>query len=795
MSTPSSLPQLSKKLTLRQFQELPTDLKIDYVCSGVELEHNFIDKYKIIVMLGRPRTCMVGVLAYALGYSYVGNVYAPIILFGALLSFLWSFSANLHNTYTDFKEDAYNLPGRLYLVARLGYRNLYRSLIVCNILKIIIAAFMNLPCLIFAVLVQPLVHQYSFPPLRLKGRPIIGVWVFSLAVVSPFVLGVLSQQTSDPLFSTESIAMMLFLTVWFMAKGFFKNVPDYYGDKAANLTTSATIFSSWKSASIFTLACTVVAYLALIPIAIFNLVPLKVLISLIWLIPVVINCLKLIEVNDGAKGNYCLKIDMLISVGFIITLLLLTKFNILNIVVTVFSLFILFGSDWFGIDSRRNQDTSGGSNLGDEMIIAKIAWRNLWRNRRRTLITLCVMSFSVAFMIYMVSLATGYHKGIIANSVKAGTSHIQIHKETFHSVLKSDLFLEWNSKMEEKMRSYNEVKAYSLRIKSLGLASYTNKAQNITLWGVNPKTEPTISVFHNEVKNKGPLVEGSYLKETDYLEGYLDNNPHVFHLPGVLIGKKMAEHFDIRIGSSMVVTLQSAGGEIKQNLFQVRGIFQTLIPTYDARTVIIHHKMAQKMLSYSSSQFSEVAIVVNDYSDMKPLAEKLKSDFSSSFEILTWDQIHPNLVDFIRVDNVFIVFFVVTLFVVTSIGIVITLLMSVFERVHEFGVMLAIGMKESNLKSLILAESLWLSIVSCICGSILISPVLYMGQTQGIDVSYMLEGASLWAISLDPTIYTEFSLFATLGCFALVICVTLIVSLYPAKKATKMEIVQAMNFV
>jgi 4-hydroxybenzoate polyprenyltransferase len=221
-------------------------------------------------------------------------------------------------------------------------------------------------------------HQYSAPPIRSKGRPLLGLWVFAQAVVFPFLFG----WTTEPgdmlstLFrgfaanlaggapppgafqSYRYLAMWFFLTLWFMAKGAFKNVPDYEGDRAAGVNTSATVWADRRTAARVALAATIGAYVSLIGLVASGLEAPRTLLSLAWLGPVVWNGVRLARADQGAAGNAVLKADMLVSSGFIASLLLLISPTPLSISVVLSGAVVLFGSDGLGLDSRRATDTA-----------------------------------------------------------------------------------------------------------------------------------------------------------------------------------------------------------------------------------------------------------------------------------------------------------------------------------------------------------------------------------------------------------------------------------------------------
>src|SRR6266536_669001 len=198
--------------TFEEYRDLPPDGRAQVVRTrSVARETRPSELPILLLMLGRPRTCVPGLLAYAFGFSYAEAPFSTKVILSPLLAFLIGFSANLHNTYTDLDEDARNLPGRGWLLARFGMPRL----------------------------------------------------LVSLAAIDAFMIGWLTERHVSTLLSRPSyVAMMIFLFLWFVAKGMFKNVPDFYGDRTAGLRTSATVFPTWRSAAIACAAATITAYLS-----------------------------------------------------------------------------------------------------------------------------------------------------------------------------------------------------------------------------------------------------------------------------------------------------------------------------------------------------------------------------------------------------------------------------------------------------------------------------------------------------------------------------------------------------
>jgi 4-hydroxybenzoate polyprenyltransferase len=360
------------------FFALTPEQMVALVRSGWRLPTTLYARIRAFIMLGRPRTCVPGLLCYNLGHYYMEAEFSPRMVLGSFLAFLIGFAANVQNAYSDVEEDSHNLPGRLYLVLQLGYRNLLRISLALAGLMLVGSAVIGINFFLFMVLAVCGSHLYSFGPDRAKERPILGLWVFSQAVAFPFVFGWATEPDrlfhagmspllwllfGFPLAPDQAIfqgfrylGMLIFITLWFMAKGTFKNVPDFYGDLAAGVRTSATVCGTWRNATTLVAAATVAAYLSLGVLVALGLESPRILISLVWLIPVSSNCFSLMAAREGSKGNLCLKRDMLLSSGFIATLLLLLDPRWQNWATVAVAALILFASDLFGIDSRRAQD-------------------------------------------------------------------------------------------------------------------------------------------------------------------------------------------------------------------------------------------------------------------------------------------------------------------------------------------------------------------------------------------------------------------------------------------------------
>lgn len=316
---------------------------------------------RLFLMMGRPRTCVPAWLSYWLGTAYAArSLGVAAMLLGGLLATLTSFAANVHNAYTDLAEDARNLPGRVYLLTQYGYRRLRTSLVVLDVLMLAAAALLGLVFLAYFAVAMVALHQYSFRPLRLKARPFGGLFLFAGVLPVPFLCAWVVGRDGwiVPWVSEPFLVVLVFLFLWFLAKGLFKNVVDYHGDRAAGVRTSATIFRTWRGASRTAAAATLVTFALPAALVAAGYADRRVLVALLFWPIAAVQCRRLVRARTGAEANLVLRHDMTLSIAFLAAILLLQAPSLLNVFAVAVAAVILFGSDALGIDSRRRQDSA-----------------------------------------------------------------------------------------------------------------------------------------------------------------------------------------------------------------------------------------------------------------------------------------------------------------------------------------------------------------------------------------------------------------------------------------------------
>ncbi|MFJ7203400.1 UbiA family prenyltransferase [Streptomyces sp. NPDC098789] len=311
---------------------------------------------RITLMLGRPRTCVPGMLTFALGWTVAGGGVSGLLFAGLAISLVYGLLANTYNAYTDLAEDSRNLPGRVWQVLRIGHRRLLWISHAMSAVLIGASLFYSVAYVVPMTLALVGAHQYSFLPGRLKARPVTGLFAFSLAVFGPYLLGYFAAPTGVRRPTSDAWAILAFLIIWFVAKGMVKNLPDYDGDRDAGLRTSATVFSDRLSAARAATVVTLIGYLSLTGFVLAGSLPLRTLVALPWAVAAFQQCRAMARAVDNGAANAVLKADMLLSTAFLASVLVLRTPGWATGLSVLIGAAILFGSDFLALDSRRKND-------------------------------------------------------------------------------------------------------------------------------------------------------------------------------------------------------------------------------------------------------------------------------------------------------------------------------------------------------------------------------------------------------------------------------------------------------
>ncbi|HKL01259.1 MAG TPA: ABC transporter permease [Desulfotignum sp.] len=402
---------------------------------------------------------------------------------------------------------------------------------------------------------------------------------------------------------------------------------------------------------------------------------------------------------------------------------------------------------------------------------SQLAWRNIWRNPRRTAVILTAIIIGVWTMLMVTALMRGVSNGMVRNAVSTLTGEIQIHAKGY----RSDPVIEHSmTDMEKVKESLSTVlpgkAAYAFRIRVNAIASNARHSGGLTLVGIDPETESQVSFI-------GPkaMRTGRYLGEDTR--------------NGILIGEAAAKKFDTEVGKKLVLMSRDTAGDTASRAFQITGIFTAEMAATEKQFAFVHIKTARDMLKLADG-ISEVCILLPEGENLEQTAAELGASLGDGFEVHTWKQILSAITAYLELFDGFMMLWYVVTFIAMGFGIVNTTLMSVFERMREFGVLKALGMKPWWIVRGVLTESAFLLLLGTAAGDLLSIVAVAVLAATGIDLSSLAAGAEFAGMS--RIIYPSLTM-SDVGMANLVVCLLgLLVSTYPAVKAARFTPVEAM---
>ena len=408
-------------------------------------------------------------------------------------------------------------------------------------------------------------------------------------------------------------------------------------------------------------------------------------------------------------------------------------------------------------------------------IETKMAWRNIWRNPRRTILTVCAITFASVLLVFMLSFQFGSYETMINTSVKISTGHLQVQAEKYQEKKSIRFVIPDPRAIGDIVAQISEVAAYTFRGQAFSLISSKDRTYGVVVTGIDPQKEATVSRLKKLVR------EGNFLSADDVNQA--------------VVGRLLAKNLRVTIGDELTLLGQGRDGSIAATVVQVKGIFSSGIDEFDRSAMQIPLAAFQDTFSMDEA-VHEVVVIGKSLSDVSRIKAKLKAALSvlnsrKPLKVLDWQELMPGLRQAIEMDLVSGLIFYGLLIIVVAFSILNTFLMAIFERTREFGVMMAIGTTPRRLTKILLIESISMTLIGILAGILLGIGVTYYFQINGIDFSGGSELLSQFGIT--GRMYPKLSfLSVSIGPF-MVLFFTLIAALYPALKVRRLRPVEAMT--
>lgn len=402
------------------------------------------------------------------------------------------------------------------------------------------------------------------------------------------------------------------------------------------------------------------------------------------------------------------------------------------------------------------------------MHILKMSYRDLGRNRRRSFFSALAVGGGLALLILMASVVEGEMGGALENAIRLQSGHIQIRASTYDenkSSLKWEDLVANPDEIAAKIAAFDQVKAATPRLYASGFLSSGTQSAGAKITGIDPQS-PASDPYREGI------ISGQYLSPDDR--------------DAVLIGRPMAEKLNLKVGDNVGLSLNTADGNVQEQTLTVKGIYTTNTYGFDSATVFLPLAKAQAM-TRTENHASTIFVLLKDTTMTDTVAPALS--VSSRLEVKTWKDLNVLFVEWEDMAQSYIGFLYMIILAISVSVIINTLIMSVYERTREIGILSAIGMRGTRIMMLFLAESSLLAVGGVIMGLIIgVLGTMYF-NVNGFYVGNM----GLSGIAITDTVYAKLTMENLINLTLLTFVATILAGLYPALMASRMQPVEALR--
>ena len=408
------------------------------------------------------------------------------------------------------------------------------------------------------------------------------------------------------------------------------------------------------------------------------------------------------------------------------------------------------------------------------MRMFKLALRNLFRNKRRTALTVAAIAFGLSMMIWTVNFQKGGYTTMIRTGISSMAGHVVVQAKGYQEEKEVTMMVQGASDVADQLQAEFPDAVIASRITMGGLLTSTSTSTGAGLSGLQPEAEVQVQDLHEKV------VEGSWLEDDDR---------------EIVIGKAMADALDVELGDKVVFMGQNGTDEVQSRMFRIKGIFRTGAAQMDGRVAFVHLAAAQELMD-AEDVAHQVTVHLQDPEESFAAADRAEALVGrEDLDVLNWKEALPELAGMIQMDRASGDFMMAIIGIIVAFGVLNTLLMSVLERTREFGVMVALGMKPRQLFSLVLLEGLVLGGIGAIVGLGLGLLASLQAVHQGIDYAAFTgtEAMEMEGIVMDTVMKGDWdpTRMAMYLAAAVIFCV--LAAVYPAWSISRLQPVTAMR--
>ena len=405
-------------------------------------------------------------------------------------------------------------------------------------------------------------------------------------------------------------------------------------------------------------------------------------------------------------------------------------------------------------------------------MLLKLAWLNIWRNKRRTIITATSVFFAVLLAIIFRSLTDGVYDNMIHNVVSYSSGYLQIHQKGYWEEQSIDNTFEEDEQLYQELLKNPKVTHIMPRLQTFALASYSEKTKGVLILGIDPVKEKEVNNLHDKI------VAG------EYIESINDN--------AVVLGEGLASQLKLKVNDTLVLLGQGYHASSAAAKFRVKGLIK--LGAIELNNNVVYMPLQQSQYMHGAeNRLTSVSVMLNKTTDLEGLKQSLLESIDPNiYEVMSWKEMMPEMDQFIEADSTGHYIVIGVLYFVISFGLFGTLLMMIFERKHELGILIAIGMKKHLLAFILLLEAIMISLIGCftgvIAGFLVIKwftayPIHFTGELKEVYEDYGIE--SIIYFSSHEKIFIVQTL--------IVLLLSILLAFYPGYKVMKLKPVEAIN--
>jgi ABC-type lipoprotein release transport system permease subunit len=399
--------------------------------------------------------------------------------------------------------------------------------------------------------------------------------------------------------------------------------------------------------------------------------------------------------------------------------------------------------------------------------LLKMAYRDLGRNRRRSFFSALALGMGLALLLLMAAVVEGEMRGSLESTIRLESGHLQVRAGTYDEVKTSlawDDLIENPSGIAAQIAALPQVEVATPRLFASGIVSVGDETEGVRVIGVEPSSAANAPV-------RDGLVAGDF--------------PAADDREGVLLGQPLADRLSLHVGDNVTLLINTSNGDVDQQAFTIRGLYSTRTPTYDDRTVFLPLAKAQAF-TRAEDHASTILVILHDREQAEAVAAALQGP---GLQTVTWQKANELLIQTEQFAKAYMVVLYLIVLGVTATVIVNTLVMAVFERTREIGILSAIGMRQRRIMAMFFAESGLLGVGGIALGLAIGGLLVAYATNQGFYIGNM----GVTGMMLGERIYAYLTVQDTLTLTVVAFIVTLLAALYPAWLAARLEPVEALR--